>query len=105
MTTRSTWKDALQVAAPKETDKRRASPADQKNVLETATVVPRPLRVIVREGRALRTEPVVQLALRLPESLAARIDEITAGQRHGAILKILDWALVELDRQDVTLDK
>lgn len=98
----TTWQSKLKAVAPA-APKKPVSPADQQplpDVLPAAR-----LRVIVREGRTARTEPVQQLALRLPESLAQRLDAVTAGQRHGAILKILAWSLDELERQDVTLDK
>ena len=98
----STWQSKLKAVAPA-APKKRLLPADHQLL---ADVPPAPrLRVIVREGRTTRTEPVQQLALRLPESLAQRLDAVTAGQRHGAILKILDWALGELERQDKVLDK
>ncbi len=97
----TTWQSKLKSVAPT-TPARRMSSADQ----QTLPAVPpgSRLRVIVREGRATRTEPIQQLALRLPESLAKRLDAVTAGQRHGAILKLLAWSLDELDRQDKVLD-
>jgi hypothetical protein len=95
----TSWKNKLQDAVPAP---KREPPAAQQTL---PAVLPGPrLRVIVREGRAARTEPVQQLALRLPQSLAARLDSVTAGQRHGAILKILSWSLDELERQDKVLD-
>ena len=98
----TTWQSKLKAVAPA-VPKKPASPVDQ---LPLPDVQPAPrLRVIVREGRTARAEPVQQLALRLPKSLAERLDSVTAGQRHGAILKLLSWSLDELERQDVTLDR
>ena len=98
----TTWQSKLKAVAPA-VPKKPASSVDQQP-LSDVQLAPR-LRVIVRGGRTARTEPVQQLALRLPESLAGRLDSVTAGQLHGAILKLLAWSLDELERQDVTLDK
>ena len=95
----TTWQAKLKSVAP---DKSVSAPT--LTPVSPATPPPPKFRVIVREGRATRTEPVQQLALRLPQSLANRLDSVTAGQRHGAILKMLTWALDELDRQDKVLD-
>lgn len=98
----TTWQTKLKGVAPIVPAPKRMFPADQQTL---PAVPPGPrLRVIVREGRAARTEPIQQLALRLPQSLAERLDAVTAGQRHGAILKILAWSLDELERQDKVLD-
>lgn len=97
----TTWQSKLKSVAPTTPTQRTSSLEQQAHPV----VPPGPrLRVIVREGRSARTEPVQQLALRLPQSLAERLDAVTAGQRHGAILKLLAWSLDELERQDKVLD-
>lgn len=98
----TTWQTKLKGVAPAVSASKRSSTIDQQS-LPAVPQGPR-LRVIVREGRTPRTEPIQQLALRLPESLAQRLDAVTAGQRHGAILKLLAWSLDELERQDKVLD-
>ena len=99
----TTWQSKLKGVAPTTSAPKHMSPADQQTLPAVSPGL-RP-RVIVREGRATRTEPVQQLALRLPQSLAERLDAVTAGQRHGAIIKLLAWSLDELERQDKVLDK
>ena len=99
----TTWQAKLKSVTP---DKPAAAPASlPEPVLPPVSPPPPKIRVIVREGRAARTEPVQQLALRLPQSLVERLDLVIAGQRHGAILKLLSWSLDELERQDKILDK
>lgn len=60
-------------------------------------------RIIVKSERKPMGE-VKQMALRLPTELSARLDTHVAGQRHAAILALIEFGLDELIRQNKVLD-
>jgi len=106
MTKKVSWKEQLQTAVtsePKANSKPSAAGIPIPPVVESAEPVQNDIRVIVRDARKPLGD-MRQVALRLPAALCERIDRHIAGQRHAALIAILEFGLDELVKQNKVLE-
>lgn len=98
---KQSWADQLKDAVPIEKSKPKAKP--ERIAISVQDPDVNDFRVIVKSERKPMGE-VKNMALRLPIELSARLDAHVAGQRHAAILALIEFGLDELIRQNKVLD-
>ena len=105
MTTKkkSSWSEELQEAAAAGKSKAKDNPTKVPTA-STAQPVLDDIRVIVRDARMAGGPVVHPIALRMPVPLITRLDHHIAGQRHAAILALIEYGLDELIRQKKVLE-
>lgn len=96
-----TWLGELQQAAPVVLEEVKAKP--ERIAVSVQDPDANDFRVIVKSERKPMGE-VKAMSLRLPTELSARLDTHVAGQRHAAILALIEFGLDELIRQNKVLD-
>ena len=101
---KSNWMDELQEAAPAVKSKaKNPAPAADLVALEAQPVLT-DIRVIVRDARKAAGGDVHPMALRMPTTLLTRLDKHIAGQRHAAILALIEFGIDELVKQKKVLE-
>lgn len=95
------WAAELQEAAPNAKSEPKAKPERIAVSVQDPDV--NDFRVIVKSERKPMGD-VKAMSLRLPTELSARLDTHVAGQRHAAILALIEFGLDELIRQNKVLD-
>lgn len=100
---KQTWASDLQSAAPVTKSEPKANPERERLAISVQDQVANQFRVIVKSERKPMGE-VRATSLRLPIELSARLDTHVAGQRHAAILALIEFGLDELIRQHKVLE-
>lgn len=100
---KASWAGKLQDVAPLAKLEPKANPERERLAISVQDQVANQFRVIVRSERKPMGE-VRATSLRLPIELSTRLDAHVAGQRHAAILALIEFGLDELIRQDKVLE-
>lgn len=98
---KQSWADQLKDAVPIKKSEPKAKP--ERIAISVQDPNANDFRVIVKSERKPMGE-VKNMALRLPIELSSRLDAHIAGQRHAAILALIEFGLDELIRQNKMLD-